>query len=146
MEDHHATTVSKKAASDREYTVAIPRDENMGSRFWTCICSFPKKEGIPYKHMVAIAKVGAINELTRIGIMPHWYTTTQWRNQIPEYATFNTHITLKMIKASSTPQDDIRYCPTWAAPEKKGHPKKEMRRKSLVGHMERLARKKHRTK
>jgi hypothetical protein len=135
MDNLHAAMVSKRSTSKREYTVIINRDENMGSRFGMCTCGFPKKESIPCENMVALVKVGAINGLTSIGIMPHWYTITQRCKQFPEDATFHTHITLKSIKASSTPQEDIRYCLTWAPSQKKGCPKKEMRRKSLVGHI-----------
>ncbi len=82
--DHHAAVVSKKSASKREYTVIIPKTETMGSRFRKCTCGYPKKEGIPCDHMVAIYKLGRINGLSRIAVMPHWYTTEQWRNQFPE--------------------------------------------------------------
>jgi hypothetical protein len=51
---------------------------------------------------------------------------------------FYMHITLKSIKANLTPQDNIRYHPIWAAPQKKGCPKKETHRKT--------AKKKRRTK
>jgi hypothetical protein len=63
MENHHAATVSKKSASKREYTVIIPRDDKIGSGFGMCTCGYPKKEGIPCKHMVALVKLGAINRL-----------------------------------------------------------------------------------
>jgi hypothetical protein len=77
--------------------------------------------------------------------MPHWYTTEQWHNQFPENTYIDTHKTLNSIKANSTPQDDIRYCPTWVGPQKKGHPKKEMHRKSIADHIKQSAKKKHRT-
>jgi hypothetical protein len=67
-------------------------------------------------------KLGAINGLTRIEIIPHchWYTAAQWQNQFLDKATFNINITLKLIKASLAPQDNIQYCSMWAAPQKKG--------------------------
>jgi hypothetical protein len=71
--------------------------------------------------------------------------TEQWRNQFPENTYINTHIMLKLIKANSTPQDDIRYCLTWEGPQKKGRPKKEMCRKSIADHIKQSAKKKHRT-
>ena len=132
MENHHTATVSKKSASEREYTVIIHRDKNMGLRCGMCTCGFPEKEGIPCKHMVALVKVGAINGLTRIGIMPHWHTTSQGNNQFSEDATFDTHVTLKSIKASSTPQDNIQYCHRWATPQKKGAKKKRRAKKTIT--------------
>jgi hypothetical protein len=74
-----------------------------------------------------------------------WYTTEQWHNQIPEDRFIDTHNTLKSIKANLTPQDDICYCTTWAAPQKKGRPKKAMHRKSIANHIKQLAKKKCRT-
>ncbi len=132
---HYTAVVSKKSASKREYTVIIPKTDTMVSRFGKCTCGFPNKERIPCDHMVAVSKLGRINGLTRIAVMPHWYTTAQWRNQFTENTYVNTHKTLKSIKANSTPQDDLRYCPTWAGPQKKGRPKKEMHRKSIADHI-----------
>jgi hypothetical protein len=80
MEAPHSATVSKKTASKREYTVITPKADNMGSRFGPCTCGYPKKEGIPCQHMVALCKLGRINGVSRIAIMPHWYMTVQWRN------------------------------------------------------------------
>jgi hypothetical protein len=119
LEDHHAVLVSKKSTSKREYTVIISKTDIMGSRFGMCACGYPKKEGIPYDHMVAISKLGRINGLSRIVVMPHWYTTGQWHNQFPEDTFINTHKTLKSIKANLTPQNNICYCPTWAAPRRR---------------------------
>ncbi len=50
--DHHTANVSKKSASEREYTMIIPKCDTLGSRFGKCTCGFPKKEGIPCQHMV----------------------------------------------------------------------------------------------
>jgi hypothetical protein len=145
MDNHHAATVSKESASKREYTVIIPKADNMGSIFGMCTW-WSKKEGIPCQHMVALVKLGRIDGLSRIGIMSHWYTTAQWRNQFPKDAIIGTHITLKSIKANSTPEDNIHYCSTWAALQKKGQPKKEMRRKSIADNIKQSVKKKRRTK
>jgi hypothetical protein len=45
IKNHHAASVSKQSASKREYTVIIPRDDIMGSRFGTCTCGYPKRKG-----------------------------------------------------------------------------------------------------
>jgi hypothetical protein len=95
--------------------------------------------------MVAVSKLGRINGLSKISVMPHWYTTEHWHNQFPENTHINTHKTLKSIKANSTPQEDLYYCPTWAGPQKKGLPKKKMRIKSIADHIKQSAKKKCRT-
>ncbi len=35
-----------------EYTVTIPTKDTMGSRFGSCTCRKPTKDGVPCKHMV----------------------------------------------------------------------------------------------
>jgi hypothetical protein len=125
--------------------VIIPKSDTLGSRFGKCTCGFPKKEGIPCQHMVAVSKLGRIDGLTSTAIMPHWYTTAQWRNQFPENSYINTHQTLKSIKANSTPHDELGYCPNWLGPQKKGHPKKDKCKKSIADYIEQSAKKKCRT-
>ncbi len=142
--DHHAAFVRKKSTIKRDYTVIIPKTDTMGSRIGQCTCGYPKKEGIPCDHMVAVSKLGRINGLTRIAVMPHWYTTQQWCNQFPENTYIDTHKTLKSIKANSTSQDNVHYSPTWAGPQKKGCPKKAMCRKSIADHIKQSAKKKRR--
>jgi hypothetical protein len=69
--NEHTAIVSKKSTSHREYNVIIPKSDTLGSRLGKCTCGFPKKEGIPCQHMVAVSKLEKINGLTRIAIMPH---------------------------------------------------------------------------
>ncbi len=61
----HTATICKKSSPQREYSVVIPKGGQIHeSRFGTCSCGYPKKEGMPCNHMVAIVKVGAIATLT----------------------------------------------------------------------------------
>ncbi len=39
---------------------------------------------------------------------------------------------MNAVKATSNPEDDLRYCPAWTAGNKKGPPKKNIRQKSVV--------------
>jgi hypothetical protein len=51
----------------REYVVIIPKvGSDHGSQFGSGTCGFPKKEGIPCNHMVAIVKLGAVANLTMV--------------------------------------------------------------------------------
>jgi hypothetical protein len=109
--NEHTAIVSKKSTSHREYSLNLPKSYTLGSRFGKCTCGFPKKEGIPCQHMVAVCKLGRIDDLSRSAIMPHWYTTVQWRNQFPKNSYIDTHQTLKSIKANSTPHDDLLLLP-----------------------------------
>ncbi len=77
--------------------------------------------------------------------MPHWYTTVQWRNQIPINSYIDTHQTLKSIKANSTPHDDLHYCMNLLGPQKKGRPKKEKHKKSIADYVKQSAKKKRMT-
>jgi len=84
------------------------------------------------------------NGLTRIGIMPYWLTTAHWRVQYPEDLYCRTEIRMKAIQAMSTAEDDLRFCPSWSAANKKGRPKKNERIKSVMDHIEEAATKKRR--
>jgi hypothetical protein len=95
--------------------------------------------------MVAVSKLGKIDGLTRMAIMPHWYTTAQWRNQFPKNSYINTHQTLKSIKPNSTPHDELCYCPNLLGPQKKGCPKMDKCKKSIADYVEHSAKKKRRT-
>jgi hypothetical protein len=144
-ENEHTAIVSKKSTSHREYSVNLPKSTTLGSRFGKCTCGFPKKDGIPCQHMVAIFKLGRIDGLTRAAIMPHWYTTAQWGNRFPKNSYIDTHQTLKSIKANSTQHNDLCYCPNWLGPQKKGHPQKDKRKKSISDYVKQSAKKKRRT-
>ncbi len=104
-----------------------------------------KEEGVPCQYIVAVSKLGKIDGLTRIAIMPHWYTTAQWRNQFPKNSYIDTHQTLKSIKANSTSHDELHYCPSWLGPQKKGPPKKDKHKKSIADYIKQSAKKKRRT-
>jgi hypothetical protein len=123
----------------------IPTSDTLGSRIGKCTCGFPKKEGIPCQHMVAVSKLGRIDGLARTAVMPHWYTTAQWCNQFPESTYIDTHQALQLIKANSTPHDELHYCSNWLGPQKKGRPKKDKRNNSIADHIEQSAKKKRRT-
>ncbi len=143
--DHHTAIVSKKSASDREYSAIIPKSDTLGSRFGKCTCGFPKKEGIPCQHMMAVSKLGRIAGLTRAAVMPHWYTTAQWCNQFPEKTYIDTQQTLQSIKTKSTPHDKLGYFLNWLGSQKKDRPKKDKHRKRIADHIEQSAKKKRRT-
>jgi hypothetical protein len=65
--------------STNEYTVIIPVEERMGSRFGTCTCGKLKTDGVPCRHMVVVAMMSSkIEGLTRIHIMLYWWTTAHW--------------------------------------------------------------------
>ncbi len=142
----HTATICKKSSPWREYSVVIPKGGQIhGSQFGTCSCGYPKKEGVPCNHIVAIVKVGAIAMLTRVVIMPYWFTKAQWHLQFPEEVTCATHITLTSIKTNSSPTDHFKYCPGWTAGQKKGHLKKQQCWLVITNHIQNSAKKRQRT-
>ena len=128
--------------NSKNYTVRLPKEERLGSRFGTCTCGKPAKDGIPCQHMVVLVK--SFHGLTRIGIMPYWFTTAHWRAQYPENLYCRTDFSMKSVQAMSNPEDDIRFCPSWSVAKKKGRPKKNKRIKSVMDHIEESANKKKR--
>ena len=70
METSHRCTVSK-IMSTLQFNLFIPKEETRGSKFGTCTCGKPAKDGVLCKHMVAIVKASKIDGLTRIKSMPY---------------------------------------------------------------------------
>ena len=123
-------TVRRMAANASVYDVQIPREAVMGSRFGKCTCGVPKRDGIPCQHMVVLAKGGHINDqgFTRLSVMPHWLSTTTWRNQFPEDSVCRGDVSIMSVKNKYPSNDLLRYCPQWATPKKAGRPKKDAKR------------------
>ena len=139
-ETYIEATVTKNVVNSKNYTVRLPKEERLGSRFGSCTCGKPAKDGIPCQHMVVLVK--SYHGLTRIGIMPYWLTTAHWQAQYPENLYCRTDISMKSVQVMSNPEDDIRFCPSWSVANKKGHPKKNKRIKSVMDHIEESAKKK----
>jgi hypothetical protein len=134
--------VSKMIAKAKQYVVFIPKEETLGSRFGSCTCGVPATEGIPCLHIVVVAKSNVIPGLTRVNTMPLWWTTAQWRNQFPIEATMRSDISINAIKKTHACDELLRYCPVWSVAAKKGHPKKDEHRKTIMDHIEESAKKK----
>ena len=49
---------------------------------------------------------------------------------------------MKSVQTMSNPEDDLRFCPSWSAANKKGRPKKNERIKSVIDHIKESAKKK----
>ena len=105
------------------------------------------KEGIPCDHMVAIVKQGAVPNITRVELMPYWYTRAQWQLQYPKDMVYKSDITWAHIKTSgSCPDILMKYCPSWAATKKKGRPKKDARKLGIVDNVKQGVAKRRRKK
>jgi hypothetical protein len=137
----HRCTVSR-TATNNQYTVTIPMvEDSYGSRFGTCTCGKPKKDGVPCQHMVTVVKAMAIDGLSRVKIMPYWWTTALWREQYAADEYCRTDVSLDSIKATYHPDDKLRYCPEYMV-AKKGRPKTNARKKSVADHIEESSKKK----
>ena len=145
--DYNQFVVSKKSAAMRQYIVKIPKvGMDHGSRFGSCSCGFPMKEGIPCDHMVAITKAGRIPNLSRVELMPFWHTRAQWQLQFPKDEVYKADITWANIKKTADANEHIRYCPTWSAPNKKGRPKTNVRKLGISDHIKQAGAKRRKKK
>jgi hypothetical protein len=140
-DNFHRITVSRMSPTN-EYNLIIPVEETMGSRFGTCTCGRPKKDGVPCRHMVVISISSKIEGLTRTHIMPYWWTTAHWRAQFAMDVYCPTDISLNTVKSMTIADDRLRYCPSWAAAKKRGRPKEDVREKSVADHIKESANKK----
>ncbi len=57
IEDGHRATVTKCSINATKFTVVIPATRKYESRFETCNCGKPAKDGVPCEHMVAVGNV-----------------------------------------------------------------------------------------
>jgi hypothetical protein len=96
--------------------------------------------------MVAIVKQGAVPNITRVELMPFSYTRAQWQLQYPKDMVYKSDITWANIKKSGCPDILMKYCPSWAAPKKKGRPKKDARKLGIVDYVKQGVAKRHRKK
>ena len=64
--------------------------------------------------------------------MPYWWSREQWQKQFPRESIAVCHANMEVIRADYEPDDDIRYCPSWSAPNKAGRPPKGKRRLSAI--------------
>jgi hypothetical protein len=142
---YHRITVSRMTSTN-EYTVIIPVDEFKGTRFGTCTCGKPKTDGIPCKHMVVVAMSSKIKGLTRMHIMPYWWTTEHWQDQYAMEVNCRTDISLNTVKSSTQADDTLHYVPALLAAKKKGRPKENVREKSVTDLIEESAKKTKRTR
>jgi hypothetical protein len=95
--------------------------------------------------MVATVKSGVIPDLTRVQLMPFWYTRAQWQLQFPKEMVYQSDITWENIRKTTSPDENTKYCPGWAAPKEKGRPKKDTRKKGIADHVqEATAKRRHR--
>ena len=65
--------------------------------------------------------------------MPYWWSRKQWQKQFPrEESIAVCHANMEVIRADYEPNDDIRYCLSWSAPNKAGRPPKGKRWLSAI--------------
>ena len=130
-----------------EYRVRPGGWPSSGVSNWSTVCDFQQpKDGILCRHMVVVAMSSKIDGLTRIHIMPYWWTTAHWRDQCPMDVNCPTDISLNTEKTSAQANDKLRYCPAWLAARKKGWPKMDVNEKSVTDLIEESAKKKKRAR
>ena len=64
--------------------------------------------------------------------MPYWWRKDHWQLQFQRDVTVECNVSIETIKEDSVPNSNMRYCPSWSAPNKSGRPKKNERRKSVL--------------
>jgi hypothetical protein len=137
----------RKTTSKNEFTVVISTEaDGYGSRFGSCTYGKPKKDGIPCSHMAIVAMSSQINGLTRIQVVPYWYTTAHWQAQYALDVNCPTIESIQEVRATSTKDERLYYCPSWTASRKKGRPKEKEREKGVVDHIAESGKKRKRSK
>ena len=114
----------------QNHTVIIPKEATRGSFFGECTCGLARRDAVPCEHMAAVVCSSRIAGLTRLNIMPFWWTRKQWQQQFPQEVTSFCCANMEEIRANYVADDFVRYCPSWSAPKKPGRPSKGKRRLS----------------
>ena len=125
-EDVHECNVHHQAGGPaHEVIIPLIPDAN-GSRFGKCSCGIYKTKTIPCLHMIAVTKSSKIVGLTSINIMPSWFYTSMWKEQLAEGMGIRAGFDIQYLKENYQPNPKHRYCPKIAAAAKAG------RKKNLV--------------
>ena len=129
--DYTLFTVKKSGTNNHDGKVKIPNQPFKGSRFGTCSCGAPKVLGIPCEHMAAVVQAG-YNDLTKTDIMPFWWMMAELRLQFPMTDSYPERITLEQVINGGIADHNLLYCPSLAADQKTGRPKKGKRIKGAA--------------
>ena len=116
----------------QKHTVSIPKEQTRGSFFGECTCGLVRRDAVPCEHMAAVVCSSRIAGLSRLNIMPFWWTRKQWQEQFPQEVTSICHANMEVIRAEYKADDFMRYCPSWSAPKKPGRPSKGKRKLSAL--------------
>ena len=119
-DDRYEVVVSRRARPNKMFYVVIPKEPVNGSYFGRCSCGVDKRDAVPCDHMAAIVVSSRIPMLTRINIMPYWWTRATWKLQFPLEQKPVCNVNLEQIRMSKNRNGFIRYCPSWSAPNKAG--------------------------
>ncbi len=133
--DGHRATVTKCTINATKFTVVIPATGKYDSRFGTCNCGKPAKDGVPCEHMVAVVKSSHIDGLSQNQMMPYWWMNAHWQAQYAGNVECRADIAISTIKDKYTPDKTLCYCPAWTAGKKKGHPKANVRKTSVMDYV-----------
>ena len=130
-EDFQVCTVKSLNSRSPQRVVKIRKEAINGSRFGSCSCGVAQKDSVPCIQMASVVKSGRMPGLTIAQVMPWWWTTKQWRLQLPNEVNVaeTASLTLQVILDRYHPNHSIRYCPDWTAARKAGRPKKGERLK-----------------
>ncbi len=91
--------------------VIINKEASRGQYAATCDCGVPAMNGVPCRHIVAVAKSTNIEGLNMVSVMPYWWTTNCWRQQFPAETSIASYIDIEYLQERYDPDESIRYCP-----------------------------------
>ena len=132
-EDFHIGKVKMSINSKSpERTVKIQKVNVNNQYFRTCSCGVPQVDSVPCIHMMAVAKSGRVNGMAVEDLMPWWWTTRQWRLQLPKELYVLANVSMSSLREKWDGDMKIKYCPDWTASRKAGRPKKGTRIPSAI--------------
>jgi len=86
-ETYTEATVTKNVVNFKNYTVMMPKEERLGSRFGAAPVGSRPRMASPASICIVVLVKSYGHGLTRIGIMPYWLTTATGEFNIPKTST-----------------------------------------------------------
>ena len=80
----HEYKVQGNHNGSQTQTVCIVKDAMYGCHGSECTCGNTQTDGVPCRHIMAIAKSGWGEGLNIVNVMPYWWMTQCWRSQFPK--------------------------------------------------------------
>jgi hypothetical protein len=102
--DRWKFSVQRNVVGGRQtITITIPKVPTKGSYFGWCTCGLAQHDAIPCKHMAVVVVNLRVLVLTRLNVMPFWWTHAQWQVQFGKEVSPECFANMEVIRPEFMP-------------------------------------------